>query len=100
MRRPGIHFDPFPVPYSQILPYLLKGGSVTLKELTPAISPYPPGYDANARCEYHMGAPGHTVENCKALKHKVQDLIECKAISFTTVSPNVATNPMPAHAES
>ena len=71
-----------------------------MKELTHVIPPYPQGYDDNAHYEYHMDAPGHTVENCKALKHKVQDLIECKAISFTPVSPNVATNPMSAHAES
>jgi hypothetical protein len=98
-RRPERHFDPLPVPYSKILPYLLKGGSITLKELTSAIPPYPPGYDANAHCEYHMGAPGHTVENYKALKHKVQDLIDSKAVTFTPVRPNVATNPMPVYVE-
>ena len=70
-----------------------------MKEITPAIPSYLRGYDANAHCEYQMGAPGHTMENYKALKHKVQDLIGSKAISFTPVRPNVATNPMPTHAE-
>jgi hypothetical protein len=89
-----------PVSYSKILPYLLKDGSVVLKEITPVTPPYPPGYDANAHCEYHMGAPGHTIENCKAFKHKVQDLVDSKALTFTPVRPNVATNPMLVHAES
>lgn len=44
-----------------------------------------------------MGAPGHIVKNGNALKHKIQDLIYCKAISFTPTSPNVATNPMSTH---
>lgn len=67
-----------------------------MKELKLAILPYPPGYDDNAHCEYHMDAQGHTMEDCNALKHRVQDLINYKAFIFTC--PNVATNPMPVHA--
>ena len=54
------------------------------------------GYDANARCSFHSGAPGHNIENCKAFKHVVQDLIDSKAISLAPV-PNVVNNPMPQH---
>lgn len=58
----------------------------------------PPNYDVNARCEFHSGEPGHGTENCKALKNKVQDLIDAKAIDFTpTGGPNVIKNPMPTH---
>ncbi|XP_050896795.1 uncharacterized protein LOC127103590 [Lathyrus oleraceus] len=57
----------------------------------------PPGYDANAYCEFHSGAPGHSVENCKALKYKVQDIIDSKAITFAPNEPNVNNNPMPPH---
>ncbi|XP_050914634.1 uncharacterized protein LOC127129510 [Lathyrus oleraceus] len=39
-RRLEIHFDPLPVPYNKILPYLLKDESIVLKELTPATPPY------------------------------------------------------------
>lgn len=53
------------------------------------------GYDDNARCEFHSGDPGHTIENCKALKHKVHDLIDSKAISFAPNSPNANNNPKP-----
>lgn len=38
--------------------------------------------------------------NCKALKHKVQNLIDCKAFIFTSTGPNFGTNPMSAHVES
>lgn len=55
----------------------------------------PPGYDVNARCEFHSGAPGYSVENCKALKYKVQDLINYNAITFAPNGPNVKNNPMP-----
>ena len=58
----------------------------------------PADYDANARCEFHSGAPGHGTENCRALKHKVQDLIDSKAIDFAPRNgPNVTKNPMPPH---
>ncbi|XP_050877529.1 uncharacterized protein LOC127081302 [Lathyrus oleraceus] len=96
-RPPRRQLDPLPVPYSQIFPYLQKEGLLTLRELKPAVFPYPPGYDANAHCEFHMGAPGHTLENCFAFQNRVQDLIEAKAVSFTPRRLNVNTNPMPTH---
>lgn len=68
-----------------------------MRELKPAVFPYPPRYDANAHCEFHMGAPGHTLENCFAFQNRVQHLIEAKAVSFTPRRPNVNTNPMPTH---
>lgn len=68
-----------------------------LRELGSPPAVLPPGYDANARCEFHYGAPGHSIENCKALKYKVQDLIDSKAITFAPKRPNVNNNPMPPH---
>ncbi|KAI5386852.1 hypothetical protein KIW84_073120 [Lathyrus oleraceus] len=56
----------------------------------------PVGYDANDRCNFHSGAPGHTIENYKAFKHVVQDLIDSKAINFAS-APNVVNNPMLQH---
>ena len=43
----------------------------------------PLDYDENARCEFHFGAPGHYVENCKVLKHKVEDLLYVGIILVT-----------------
>lgn len=43
-----------------------------------------------------MNAPGHNTEDCLALRHKVQDLTESRAIAVSPpVSPNVGTNPLP-----
>ncbi|XP_050897347.1 uncharacterized protein LOC127104190 [Lathyrus oleraceus] len=96
-RPPRRQLDPLPVPYSQIFPYLQKEGLLTLRELKPVVFPYPPGYDANAYCEFHMGAPSHTLENCFAFQNRVQDWIEAKVVSFTPRRPNMNTNPMPTH---
>jgi hypothetical protein len=68
------------------------------KPLNPISPPYPPGYDANAKCDYHAGSPGHNVENCRALKFKVQELIDRRLLSFKEESPNVKSNPLPGHA--
>lgn len=57
----------------------------------------PLGYDADAHCEFHLGAPNHTIENFKALGHKVQDLIDAKAILFMQNGLNTNNNPMPPH---
>ncbi|XP_058726007.1 uncharacterized protein LOC131597320 [Vicia villosa] len=86
------------MPYAQLLPQFLANQLVQLRELGPPPDPLPPGYDANARCEFHSRAPGHTIEKCRALKCKVQDLIDDKIISFTPTGPNMLYNPMPPHA--
>lgn len=83
--------------YNHILPYLLRGSLIQLRELGPASTALSSGYDVNARCEFHSGAPSHSIENCKALKYKVQDLIDSKAITFAPNGPNVNNNPMPPH---
>ncbi|XP_058783483.1 uncharacterized protein LOC131658172 [Vicia villosa] len=89
--------DPVPMTYAQLLPQLLAGQLVQLLELGPPPSPLPLGYDVNARCEFHSGAPGHTIEKCRAFKLKFQDLLDDKIISFTPTGPNVQNNPMPPH---
>lgn len=76
---------------------MYKGGLLTLRELKLTTFPYPLGYDANAHCEFQMGAPGHTIENCYAFQNRVQDLVKSKAVTFTPTDPNVKTNPMLTH---
>lgn len=90
-------FDSVTMPYSHILPYILRGSLVKLRELGPPLVVLPPRYDVNARCEFHSGAPEHSIENCKALKYKVQDLIDSKAIMSAANGLNVNCNPMPPH---
>ena len=62
--------------------------------------PYCRWFDANASCNYHYGAKGHSIENCLALKRKVQDLMKAGYVSFdynATGGPNVTNNPLPNH---
>ncbi|XP_058758595.1 uncharacterized protein LOC131631841 [Vicia villosa] len=82
-RRPPRRIDPIPMTYSQLLSHLLKDSLVQLREFKPPPIPIPQGYDLNARCEYHSGTSGHSTEDCNILKHKVQDLIDSKVMSFT-----------------
>jgi len=53
-----------------LLPTLLQRALVTICPMKPLQLPYPKFYDANAGCEYHGGAVGHSIENCKAVKFK------------------------------
>lgn len=91
-------FDPLPMIYSQVLQHLLQLKLVNLRGMPPPPERLPAGYNPNARCEFHYGGIGHDVENCWALKYKVQELLDSKAIQFTSDNgPNVIQNPMPAH---
>ncbi|XP_050877333.1 uncharacterized protein LOC127081091 [Lathyrus oleraceus] len=59
----------------------------------------PPWYNPNAHCPFHEGAPGHDLEGCYALKHRVRELIESKILSFKDMGPNVKNNPLPPHGD-
>ncbi|XP_058746156.1 uncharacterized protein LOC131619029 [Vicia villosa] len=92
------NFDPIPMTYAQLLAHLLHRELVQLRTMGPPPAKLPPNYDANAHCDFHSGAAGHDIEHCIGFMHKVQDLIDSKAIMFTpTQGPNVVQNPMPPH---
>ena len=60
---------------------------------------YPNWYNLNLHCEYHA-LPSNLIENCQPFKHKVQSLLSRGAFKFdNTLTPNVATNPLPDHLE-
>ncbi|RDX68805.1 ABC transporter C family member 5, partial [Mucuna pruriens] len=46
--------------------------------------------------DYHTGTIGHTTERCWGLKHKVQDLMDARLLSFEN-SPNTGSNSLPNH---
>ena len=50
--------------------------------MAPLRSPFSRWYNVHTRCDYHAGNPGHSIENCTALKHKVQDLINDGKLKF------------------
>ncbi|PKI40554.1 hypothetical protein CRG98_039069, partial [Punica granatum] len=54
--------------------------------------------DRSKQCEYHQGAPGHTLNNCWKLRERIQEMIDAKELTFNAVrSPNVQANPLPDH---
>uniref|UniRef100_A0A151UE96 Retrotransposon gag domain-containing protein n=1 Tax=Cajanus cajan TaxID=3821 RepID=A0A151UE96_CAJCA len=64
-------FDPIPMSYTVLFPLLLQNSLVVPCSMKPIEPPYPRGYDVNAKYDYHAGAIGHSLENCRALKIKV-----------------------------
>ncbi|XP_027337107.1 uncharacterized protein LOC113850763 [Abrus precatorius] len=94
--RKSVHFDPIPITYTELLPQLLQSSMVVRCPMKTLEPPYPRGYAPNARCEYDAGVVGHSTENCKALKFKVQDLINAGWISFEEKNPN-KSNSLPGH---
>ncbi|XP_071924787.1 uncharacterized protein [Coffea arabica] len=58
------------------------------------------GYNPQAVCAYHSGAPRHSTVDCKALKHRIQDMIEVGEIVIKkreAQGPNINRNPLPEH---
>ncbi|XP_050897515.1 uncharacterized protein LOC127104371 [Lathyrus oleraceus] len=82
--------------YTQLLPYLIQNGTVVLRALPPMLKLHKPWYDENAICAFHANSEGHTIENCKVFKLRVQELIDQKILSFADV-PNMGNNPLPKH---
>ncbi|KAF1898641.1 hypothetical protein Lal_00023648 [Lupinus albus] len=56
-----------------------------------------PWYDPNTNCDYHSGIIGHSTETCRALKHRIQDLIDSKLLEFKDTVPTITGNPLPNH---
>ncbi|PKI68255.1 hypothetical protein CRG98_011335 [Punica granatum] len=59
----------------------------------------PPKFkDQSKHCEYHQGAPGHTLDNCWRLRDEIQRRIDSNRLTFNAVRPpNVQANPLPDH---
>ncbi|XP_050876807.1 uncharacterized protein LOC127080532 [Lathyrus oleraceus] len=84
--------------YSQVLQHLLQLKLDNLRSMPPPPERLPAGYNPNARCKFHSSGIGHDMENYWALKYKVKELLDSKAIQFTPGNgPNVIQNPMSAH---
>lgn len=92
-----VSFDPIPMTYTELFNHLVSKNLINTRSMKPLQPPFPRGYNANATCSFHEGGIGHTVEDCKAFKHVVQDLIDANWISFKQNSPSTTTNPLPGH---
>ena len=75
-------YDPLPMSYTELLPVLIQNYGISAIPARPKRPPYPKKYDVNAKCEYHGGVVGHSVENSTAFKDKVQLLINADPVKF------------------
>ena len=75
-------WDAIPITYTELLPKLIKSGFIVPFYLAPLRPPFLRWYNANIRCDYHAGNPGHLTKNCSSLKHKVQSLIKDGKLKF------------------
>ena len=71
-RKEQIQYTPIPMSYIELLPSLLQNVVVAICPMKPLQPPYPRNYDPNTKCEYHCEVVGHSIENCKQYKYKVQ----------------------------
>ena len=75
-------YHSLPMSYMELLPVLIQNYGISVIPARPRKPPYPKKYDVSAKCEYHEGVGGHSVENCTAFKDKVQSLIYADLIKF------------------
>ncbi|XP_019241787.1 PREDICTED: uncharacterized protein LOC109221800 [Nicotiana attenuata] len=97
-QRPVEKFTPLAESYSSLFQKLKQMG--VIGPIAPHhMHPDSHGFQANARCEYHSGAPGQSTDNCWTLKRAIERLIFEKLIVVTNGEdpPNVTNNPLPAH---
>jgi hypothetical protein len=66
-------FCTLPMPMDELYPRLLEK-----KLISPVFLKQSPHllHDSSKKCEFHFGRPGHSLEDCHALKNKVQDLVD------------------------
>uniref|UniRef100_A0A2N9F5K4 Uncharacterized protein n=1 Tax=Fagus sylvatica TaxID=28930 RepID=A0A2N9F5K4_FAGSY len=92
-RRPAFHiprpprteprqFQPLPIPVLQLYTLLVKKKMITPVGRRTRIGPQPTDYKKDLTCEYHRGEVGHTIENCKVLRHRIQDLLDQGVLKF------------------
>ncbi|KAL5153536.1 hypothetical protein HKD37_19G053051 [Glycine soja] len=80
--RKPVEFTPIPVSYADLLPYLLDNSMVAITLAKVHQPPFIREYDSNATCACHGEAPGRSIEHSRALKRKVQGLIDAGWLKF------------------
>ena len=82
------------MPLSQALRKLIEAGLLTALTPRPPPQPLPPHFRMDLHCAYHQGL-GHETDQCTALRHAIQDLIDQGLVHLG--QPSVTQNPLPAH---
>ena len=90
--------DPIPMTYTKLYPKLVQDGLLSPVDIPPLQPPYLRWYNENVHCDYHFGNKGYFIENCMALKRRVQDLIKKRELTFEDEDIlDVNRNPLPNH---
>ncbi|XP_070001936.1 uncharacterized protein [Nicotiana sylvestris] len=92
--KPPRQYTAIAEPIDQLYQKLKTAGYVTP---IPAITPENPSQwiNPNKTCAYHSGMKGHTIDECRSLKDKIQNLIDNEIIITKEPAPNVRNNPLP-----
>ncbi|PKI58222.1 hypothetical protein CRG98_021393 [Punica granatum] len=77
-------YTSLPAPPSHIFRQLLVGNKIRTEAPGPNFDPKV--QNQNLRCEFHQGAPGHTLDNCWRLRDRIQEMINAEQISFNESS--------------
>ncbi|PKI41143.1 hypothetical protein CRG98_038466 [Punica granatum] len=94
--RPRKQYTTLPASLSHIFRQLLVGNKIRTEAPGPNFDPAV--QNQNLYCEFHRGALGHTLDDCWALRNRIQEMIDTRQISFNEVKPpNVRANPLPDH---
>ncbi|XP_058750154.1 uncharacterized protein LOC131623163 [Vicia villosa] len=94
-RKPN--FDPIPMTYTELFPALIHKNLVQTRSPPPIPEKIPWWYNADVTCAFHQDAPGHSLEDCWALKVEVQRLTRAGILSFRDIGPDVQANSLPKH---
>ncbi|XP_016737796.1 uncharacterized protein [Gossypium hirsutum] len=92
-----MQFTPIPMMYRELYQSLYNAHAIAPFHLKPLQPSYPKRYDANARCEYHAGIPGHSMKNCIDFKKVVERLIKMGVVKFDNTP--ITENPFPNHGD-
>ena len=93
----ALEFTPIPITYGELYKSLFDAHMVSPFYVKPFQPSYPKWYNPEAKCAYHVGTPGHSIEDCTAFKKLVERLIKMGVIWFDDTANK---NPLPNHAKS
>jgi hypothetical protein len=86
--------------YTKLFYHLMKLKFIELRTWKVDPNKLPKSFNSNARCIFHSNGQGHTIENCMAFKHTVQDLLDFEAFNFGPAPTSDATQqPLPTHVD-
>ncbi|XP_031392705.1 uncharacterized protein LOC116204656 [Punica granatum] len=97
--QPRRQYAPLLAPLSHIYRQLLAGNKIL--PIAPGPNFDPTNQDQSKLCEYHQGAPWHTLDNCWRLWEEIQKMIGANKLPFNAIRPpNMQANPLPDHGSS